>query len=187
MASLYQYEPLSHDDETRLLHLEPGSGDDDIRFTLRPVRLGDKPSYEAISYCWGDARVTREVYCEGKLLVVTNSLYTALKRLRKEDAVRVLWADAVCINQEDIPEKNKQVRLMSRIYAQPSAVLIWLGDDTSGLEGLHECIKGALDVLPPEHFDFEDVYPVASQIFRESAVSLNFERVFAADDTAYER
>ena len=172
MASVYEYTPLSpsHHDETRLLHLQPGSGDDDIRFTLHAVRLSDKPSYEALSYCWGDAKDTRQVYCEGAVLHVTTSLYTGLKRLRKEDVVRVLWADAVCINQGDIDERNKHVQLMSRIYAQPSAVVVWLGDDTSGLDGLHECIRGALDILPPENFEFEELYPVSRRIFVEAAV-----------------
>jgi hypothetical protein len=169
MASAFRYHPLTHDDEIRLLHLKPGSGDD-IHFTLHSVRLGEQPSYEAISYCWGDASDTREVYCNGQLLSITNSLYTGLKRLRKEDTVRVLWADAVCINQKDVPEKGSQVGLMSRIYSQPSRVLVWLGDDTSGLDGLHVCIKGALDVLPPEHFDFSEIYPVSTRIFREASV-----------------
>ncbi|KAH6850650.1 heterokaryon incompatibility protein-domain-containing protein [Chaetomium sp. MPI-CAGE-AT-0009] len=167
MATPYQYERLTHDDEIRLLYLKPGSGDD-IHFTLYPVRLGDKPSYEAISYCWGDPNDTQMVYCDGKPLPVTKSLYTGLKRLRKEDAGRVLWADAVCIDQKHTLEKNVQVGLMSRIYSQPSAVLIWLGDDTSGLEGLHECIQGALEVLPPDEFEFEKLYPISTRIFREA-------------------
>ncbi|KAK4099596.1 HET-domain-containing protein [Parathielavia hyrcaniae] len=169
MASLYRYKPLSQDDEIRLLQLEPGSGDDHIRFTLHPVRLSNKPLYEAISYCWGDAGETCEVFCEDGLLLVTNNLYTALRHLRREDAVRVLWADAVCINQRDIPEKNRQVRLMSRIYSQPSAVLIWLGDNSSGLDGLDGCIKTALELLPPEHVEFEEICPISCKIFLEAA------------------
>jgi len=174
MAAPYRYKPLSHDDETRLLHLEPGSDGDDIRFSLHPVRLSNKPSYEAISYCWGDAGENCEVYCEDELLLVTSSLYTALRRLRRRDAVRVFWADAICINQRDIPEKNRQLRLMSRIYSQPSAVLIWLGDDTSGLDGLDECIKGALELLPPEHFEFEEIFPISCKILSEVEVCNTF-------------
>ncbi|KAK4122193.1 hypothetical protein N657DRAFT_493824 [Parathielavia appendiculata] len=139
MGPQYQYKPLLHDDETRLLHLEPGSGDDDIRSTLRSVRLSEKRSYEAISH------------------------------LRRPDAVRVLWADTVCINQRDIPEKNRQVRLMSRMYSQPSTVLIWLGDDSSGFDELDGCIRGALELLPPEHFEFEEIYPISYEMFGEAA------------------
>src|SRR5690349_17905460 len=149
MVRTYQYKPLTHDDEIRLLHLEPASADD-VHFTLHPARLSEEPSYEAISYCWGDENDTRVVYCEGEPLLITNSLYTGLKQLRHQDTVRVLWADAVCIDQNDISERNVQVGLMSRIYSQPSRVLVWLGDATPELEGLKACIKEALDVLPPE-------------------------------------
>lgn len=176
MALPYQYKPLSHDDETRLLHLGPGSGDEIIKVTLHPVRLSEKPLYETISYCWGNAEDTREVHCEGQLIHVTISLFTAFKRLRKRDAVRILWADAVCINQADIAEKNRQVQLMSRIYAQPSSIRIWLGDDTSGLENLHECLKGANELLPPEHHEWEGIYAISREMFREASVRMSGKR-----------
>lgn len=136
--SSYTYEPLSDaDDEIRLLHLEPGSGDDDIRFTLKTARLSERPEYETISYCWGDPTDTCQVSCDGAALHTTASLYGALKRLRRANSTRVLWADAACIDQGHVQEKNSQVQLMCRIYAQPTRILIWLGEDTSGLEGLH--------------------------------------------------
>lgn len=40
----------------------------------------------------------------------------------------LLWVDAICINQEDVPERNHQVALMSRIYSQSKTTLIWIGD-----------------------------------------------------------
>jgi hypothetical protein len=36
------------------------------------------------------------------------------------------WNDAVCINQQDIPEKNSQVQLMREIYERARKVQIWL-------------------------------------------------------------
>jgi hypothetical protein len=185
MAPEYQYKSLTRDDEIRLLHLEPGSADD-IHVTLHPVRLSEKPSYEAVSYYWGDPNDTRVVYCGGERLHITNSLYTGLRRLRREDSVRVLWADAVCINQNDTLERNAQVGLMSRIYSQPERILIWLGEDTEGIEGLHECINGALEVLPPEHFEFDELYPISTRVFREANVrnSLSWRRTIGDDDWA---
>ncbi|KAK3349163.1 heterokaryon incompatibility protein-domain-containing protein [Lasiosphaeria hispida] len=167
-AKPYIYEPLSGSDQIRLLHLEPGTGD--ICFALRPVSLADEPRYEAISYCWGDPTDTRVVYCEGLELHVTASLHAALARLRRPgEPPRCLWADAVCIDQKNIPEKNAQVQLMRRIYSQPSSVLVWLGDDTTGLEGLEECLKGASEVLPPETLDFETLYENSRKIFLEAS------------------
>jgi hypothetical protein len=43
-----------------------------------------------------------------------------------------VWADAVCINQEDIRERGHQVALTGRIYTSAAKVIIWLGPDTTG-------------------------------------------------------
>jgi hypothetical protein len=82
----------------------------------------------------------------------------------------MLWVDAVGINQGDVPEQNTQVRLMSRIYSQPTLVLICPGEDTSGLDGLHESIEGALALLPPEHYDFESIDRASRTAFVKDAV-----------------
>ncbi|KAH6991940.1 heterokaryon incompatibility protein-domain-containing protein [Fusarium venenatum] len=46
-----------------------------------------------------------------------------------------LWIDAICISQDDIPERNSQVAMMSQIYGSAQSVLAWLGevDDTTQL------------------------------------------------------
>jgi hypothetical protein len=38
------------------------------------------------------------------------------------------WYDALCINQEDIPERNAQVEFMVWIYAKVEGTFIWLGE-----------------------------------------------------------
>jgi hypothetical protein len=85
--------------------------------------------YEAISYVWGDASDTTQIVCSVKLLVIPKSLETALKRFRHFKTSRILWADAICINQNDIQERNHQVDLMSRIYSDAECVLAWLEDE----------------------------------------------------------
>jgi hypothetical protein len=40
----------------------------------------------------------------------------------------LFWADAICINQDDILERNHQVNLMSKIYSQADLVITWLGE-----------------------------------------------------------
>jgi hypothetical protein len=47
--------------------------------------------------------------------------------LRLEDRKRLIWADAVCINQADDEEKSWQVRMMGDVYRNADRVLIWLG------------------------------------------------------------
>lgn len=162
------YQPLPNG-FIRLLKLKPGNND--IHFTLDTVRLADHPEYEAISYCWGEATDTRVVYCEGIPLNVTVSLYTALRHLRLPDKTRILWADAVCINQHDIAEKNTQVQLMSQIYSQPTKVLIWLGEDTTGLDGLLECLEKADEILPPAVFDYRGLDEGLRRVFHVNSVN----------------
>lgn len=50
----------------------------------------------------------------------------ALKNVRNHDGVRVLWVDALCINQNDVGERSKQVVLMKEIYGRAVRVLICL-------------------------------------------------------------
>lgn len=174
----YTYKPLSRgaNDEIRLLHLEPGSGDDVVRFTLQHVHLSQTPAYEAISYRWGDPADTRDAVCDGATMGINTNLHAALKRLRLADSTRVLWADAVCIAQDDVLEKNHQVHLMGRIYAQPTRVLIWLGEDGPELQGLQDCIKTALELLPPDLFESKELYETSRRMFVDAMVGFDLLR-----------
>lgn len=51
--------------------------------------------------------------------------------MRHTDTVRTIWADAVCINQDDILERNKQVTRMADIYRLAHRVVVWLGPETA--------------------------------------------------------
>jgi hypothetical protein len=99
------------------------------------------PEYEALSYTWGDERIKKPITSSGHPMLVTANLHSALKHLRHEDKPRVLWADALCINQADSAEKSAQVPLMGAIYSGADKVLIWLGDETSD-------VMGALRLIP---------------------------------------
>jgi hypothetical protein len=128
----YQYIPLKHLDEIRILVLEPDDGTVSIRCFLKHVRLSERPTYEGLSYVWGDPSKLETVICDGKLIRITKSLHTALRYLRLKSSKRVLWADAICINQDVDTEKNQQVALMGQIYSQTSVTNIWLGEDEDG-------------------------------------------------------
>ncbi|RYP15255.1 hypothetical protein DL765_005830 [Monosporascus sp. GIB2] len=61
-------------------------------------------------------------------LPVTANLYAALLRLRDRYIERVIWVDAICINQEDKEERGHQVRSMAEIYCKANRVIVWLGE-----------------------------------------------------------
>lgn len=128
----FKYSPLStdtSDPEIRLMELHPADLDDTITCSLRHVRLSSKPSYDALSYCWGTLPPSKTIVCNDNRLIITESLYVALQRLREPDGghIRHIWVDAICINQSDVPEKNIQVGLMLRIYSEAKCVNAWLG------------------------------------------------------------
>lgn len=143
MAPSYQYQPLSSPStQIRLIELLPGRGI--IQCRLKVTELGEADhTYEPISYCW--KAYTREhwygssykekkkqkkirVRVDGADLYVTENLHGALRQMRLESGIRVLWADAICINQADDEEKSVQVAMMSRIYKGGSQTLAWLGE-----------------------------------------------------------
>jgi Heterokaryon incompatibility protein (HET) len=123
-------------EEFRILHLFPGDDSDPIRCRLERVSVASRPKYEPISYAWGDPTVQEPIECNGSVIGVTKSLFEALKQIRstiRGTEPRLLWADAICINQLDGNEKSSQVLLMRKIYESGERTLIWLGlgdDDT---------------------------------------------------------
>lgn len=121
--------------EIRLLELYHGSGSDTIKTRLIPANLSADLDFEAISYVWGDKTVKCPISCNGVEIGITQNLYEALVNLRLPHRSRLVWADAICINQHDIEERNQQVSVMHQVFSQASMVAIWLGRDTG--ENLH--------------------------------------------------
>ncbi|KAG9206106.1 hypothetical protein G6514_004827 [Epicoccum nigrum] len=60
---------------------------------------------------------------------IGGGLYEALMQLRDAAKSRILWVDAVCIDQENLPERGEQVKIMRKIYNSATHVLIWLGPE----------------------------------------------------------
>ena len=60
--------------------------------------------------------------------MVKPNLFLALKRLRQPTQGRIVWVDALCIDQDNVKEKIHQVAMMGDIYRSSSRVLIWLGE-----------------------------------------------------------
>lgn len=135
---VYQYTPFADSQSIRILTLFAASSQDEpLRGSLSTEAIGpDKPSadFEAVSYVWGSRARTETLHCDdGCALPITRSIHDALRRLRRPDASRRLWADQVCINQRDVGERSQQVDLMNLIYRNATQVLVWLGPDDDGV------------------------------------------------------
>jgi Heterokaryon incompatibility protein (HET) len=86
--------------------------------------------YVALSYVWGDSTIKRRIFVDGTPMAITQNLEAALYQLRNYPRVKQgfrIWADAICINQDDLNERAKQVARMKHIYASAWHIVIWLG------------------------------------------------------------
>lgn len=137
---LYDACPLTAHDSIRVIRLRRGQLNHELECTLEAVRLGGKPSYEALSYCWGQRASNRCIKIQPSSLsatapggpapatsfAITDTLHDALIYLRSPREERVLWVDQICINQKDKNERSAQVKLMQDIYSSAGCAVVWL-------------------------------------------------------------
>lgn len=115
--------------EFRLLVLEPGPVQDpNISMRLVQCRPDFAPAYDALSYVWGDQSRKTTISLDGKPFEIAENLHWALRRTRDPHETRVLWADAICINQLDLQERSQQVAMMGSIFSSARQVLVCTGD-----------------------------------------------------------
>lgn len=129
LSNNYEHAKLAYADSIRLLELLPRPKGSPLACNIFEVRKHDNPEYEALSYAWGKpifSHVIREVP-SGTELQVTTNLEQALQAIRYQHAARILWADAICIDQSDLEEKGHQVALMGQIDHDAKRVVVWLG------------------------------------------------------------
>ncbi|GAB1195536.1 hypothetical protein APSETT444_004797 [Aspergillus pseudonomiae] len=113
----------------------------------RSLNEGRSLNYAALSYCWGTdldqrrllifpgskQKATKWKYVarHAKEMPIRKNLFQALLRLRRKEVPVALWADAICINQEDQKEKTEQLQQMATIYRMANHVCVWLGEADS--------------------------------------------------------
>jgi len=135
----FEYSPVGIHD-IRLLELLPSLDfDSEIHCKISHSSLEKHPPYEALSYVWGGSNYTTSVQVGGRPHQVTTNLELALRYLRLYENSRLLWVDAICINQHDILEKNDQVAQMRWIYLGAEKVVVWLGEEENAGMALKFC------------------------------------------------
>jgi len=126
--SLYKHRQLRHPNEIRLLKIFQRLPRSTLRCELIHVSLDSLPSYEAISYTWGNVTNTPNVILiDGLKFHTTSTVYEILQARSSILGPRLIWIDSICINQKHVEEKNKEVALMRDIFKKASSVLVWLG------------------------------------------------------------
>ena len=134
--------------------------------TLNKAR---EPEFEALSYTWGSNAKSESAYIFNDTEVpshyiiteatpclrldITENLADALRHVRYVDRCRILWVDAISINQDDITERSEQVLRMKDLYKHVDRVLVWLGPSSkdsflalSTLEYIGKQVEISLDM-----------------------------------------
>ena len=127
----YTYEELQYSGGFRTVDIYPGDPDNPVVCDIASHQLIVPDQYDALSYTWGDAIDQQLIYPDGGYgeLPVTSNCFNAMRRLRNKYEPRRVWIDAVCINQDDLEERNRQVSIMGSIYKSARRVYIYLGEE----------------------------------------------------------
>jgi hypothetical protein len=127
-----------------------------IDYTIRDNRMSGV--FEALSYVWGKTTNPSKIFVADlastvdsnpleQYLEITSNLYDALQELRDPTLPRIMWIDAVCINQDDLEERSSQVNFMAKIYSYANQVVIWLGpEDGTKTQELFTAIEDAAEL-----------------------------------------
>ena len=158
LSTIYLWHSLdASQGQTRLVTLSRGHFEEPIVCHLQTIDLDTNPEYEALSYEWGSPLSKTSIWLDGCAIEVTKNLGCALRYLRSTSADRVMWIDAVCINQSDLEERAGQVRMMSRIYSNATQVVAWLGEGAARHMRNAEATLAAMQGHESIPWDFTDL------------------------------
>jgi hypothetical protein len=138
----FTYQPLTEPDSIRLLLIQPATSHTTsikcklLHTTLSRCNHEIIDHYTALSYVWGNASHTKTINVDGRSVTVTATLEAAIRDLRDLNRPLHIWADALCIDQSNVNERNQQVRLMGKIYSTAHHTVIHLGALSPGARKL---------------------------------------------------
>ncbi|KAM0186541.1 hypothetical protein ACHAPI_011620 [Fusarium lateritium] len=161
--STFPYPPLDlAQNSIRLLHIQKGAWPGDVYCSLTKATTDPDEAvpYKALSYTWGAVEgeysiqlPLPRIFVNNQVFLATDNLRMALGLIRHPNHDTLLWADAICINQQDNREKGHQVKQMAQIYRNAEEVLIWLGPSNEEIGDLLEFVnyvdEQAIDILTP--------------------------------------
>lgn len=175
--SQYHYSPLlSGLGSIRLLRLLPHEDETaDIQCELFEYSLQNSCQgthlYEALSYVWGNPDEKLPIFIHEHSFDVTVNLRAALSRLRNHSIERILWVDAICINQIDDDEKSEQVSKMGEVYSGATKVYAWLGEADRQIDCVFAVLQKFRDRKReerfPTYFDAAEQLSFHRQMFRD--------------------
>jgi hypothetical protein len=158
---LYENLPLSLNPRTiRLLSITASSNESDICAELKLAEVRDGLDYTAVSYVWGDPSPYASIIVNGHKMNIAKNLTIFLRQLLSDEeehsdnrgrnervygAKTRLWIDALCLNQNDVKEKEQQVPLMADVYGRAPLTCIWIGPASENSGVAMDLVDGISD------------------------------------------
>ncbi|WAO94488.1 HET domain-containing protein [Fusarium falciforme] len=118
--------------------------DQEIVCSIETLNIAQDTRFTALSYVWGvSPSLTKTIHCNGITVPVGTNCWSALWHLRNgyysDDPtvsggsrdIMTIWVDSICINQQDLKEKESQLQLMADIYSLARQAFVWLGEGTA--------------------------------------------------------
>ncbi|KAK2031001.1 HET-domain-containing protein [Colletotrichum zoysiae] len=128
--------------EIRVLVVVPSEDDSaPVQAHLAHCPMVCEVAYQALSYTWGSPGTMVEMAVNGQKMLVRKNLEQALRTIRQSRAPTAIWVDAICIDQSNTAERNRQVPRMFGIYDRAFQVVCYVG-------GHDESTDQALDFVP---------------------------------------
>ncbi|KAI9338297.1 heterokaryon incompatibility protein-domain-containing protein [Zopfochytrium polystomum] len=111
----------------------PDSSDKDAK--LHPVlsdfarRVAADGGYVAVSHAWGE--ILEEIEYPGvpwKFRIKSREKMDTILKVAKAMGVKWLWMDVLCVKQDDLDDKKREVPRMGAVYSQSSKCIVILSD-----------------------------------------------------------
>jgi hypothetical protein len=136
---IFTHEPLPDAlTHIRLIEVLQGKVGQHVVCTVSVWPLDTAPSYDAISYTWGDPALTVSITINGQTMVVRQNCEYVMQQwfTAKRSTSKYIWVDAVCIDQSNLKERGFQVTIMGKLYREAAQVLACVGPHSDDSEYL---------------------------------------------------
>ncbi|KAI4268415.1 MAG: hypothetical protein LQ337_007853 [Flavoplaca oasis] len=168
--------------------VHPSSNDGTVICTLETANLSTEPQYSALSYTWGPptqqaqqrgmtSKRIHPISVNGTPCLVTENLFHFLRFAASNSKPGPWWIDAICINQDDILERNQQVLRMTDVYASASRVVVWLGEEEEYTNLAVRIIKAFGSIRLQDLFRIDPLRPsVGTVVLANETVGLSIDK-----------
>ena len=148
---MHKYLPLDYvANETRIITLLSAPNYEDPLVGLIGYNpLNNQLSFNCLSYTWGTEEATEVLELSGQRFLIRKNLDTFLRTMRNSGGSYIrFWIDAVCIDQNTVSERNRQLPRITQVYEDADVVACWAGEP----DAVSNMALGLVQDLIPTHY-----------------------------------